>query len=68
LWNWGWGGDRRFYTIIKEQPAPYDTTGIHTLNYNLPDMQKAYGGDMEFFKKGNEMIKNIHGGKYPWLQ
>ena len=68
LWNWGWGGDRRFYTIIKEQPAPYDTTGLHTLNYNLPDMQKAYGGDMEFFKKGNEMIKNIHGGKYPWLQ
>jgi glycosyltransferase involved in cell wall biosynthesis len=69
IWHWGWGGDRRFFMIIKDTPGmKYETTGLHTLNYNLPDMEKAYGGDMEFFKKGNEMIKNLHGGKYPWLQ
>jgi GT2 family glycosyltransferase len=67
LWHWGWGGDRRFFMIIKDNPAlPYNTTGLHTLNYNLPDMNKAYGGDMEFFKKGNEVIKKLYGGKYPW--
>ena len=56
LWHYGWGGDRRFFAMIKEQ-SKYATTGLHTLNYELPDMDKAYGGDREFFAKGNEAIK-----------
>jgi hypothetical protein len=44
LWHWGWGGDRRFFMIVKDQ-SNYDTTGLHTLNYSLPDMNTAYGGD-----------------------
>jgi glycosyltransferase involved in cell wall biosynthesis len=64
LWHYGWGGDRRFYSLIKEQ-SKHNTTGKHTLNYNLPDMDRAYGGDREFFKKGNEAIKKKYGG-YPW--
>lgn len=45
----------------------YGTTGLHTLNYKLPNMEKAYGGDYEFFKKGNEAIKQKY-GSYPWLK
>jgi glycosyltransferase involved in cell wall biosynthesis len=66
-WHHGWGGDRRFYHIIKSfSSVKYDTTGQHTLNYILPDMNKAYGGDFEFFKKGNAEIMKKYGGKYPW--
>jgi hypothetical protein len=66
LWHYGWGGDRRFYGLIKDQ-SKHDTTGLHTLHYNLPDMDRAYGGDRQFFAKGNEAIKKKYGG-YPWEQ
>lgn len=65
LWHWGWGGDRRFFMIVKDQ-SNYDTTGLHTLNYNLPDMNKAYGGDIDIFSKYNEIMKQKHNGEYPW--
>jgi glycosyltransferase involved in cell wall biosynthesis len=68
-WHSGWGGDRRFLHIIKQMGfTNYDTTGLHTLNYVLPDMQKAYGGDLKFFEKGNENVKKHYGGTYPWLK
>lgn len=67
LWHSGaWGEDRRYFYAIKNK-SKYDTTGMHTLNYRLPDMEKAYGGDYSFFEKGNaEMFKQYDGG-YPWL-
>jgi glycosyltransferase involved in cell wall biosynthesis len=65
IWHYGWGGDRRFFTFVKHQ-SNYDTTGLHTLNYNLPDMNKAYGGDIDIFSKYNEIMKQKHNGEYPW--
>jgi GT2 family glycosyltransferase len=69
-WHYGWGGDRRFFTIITKgmNHDNYGTSGQHTLNYKLPDMNKAYGGDFKFFEKGNEYIKQQYGGKYPWTE
>jgi len=68
-WHSGWGGDRRFFHIITKMMNlnNYGTNGLHTLNYRLPDMQKAYGGDFDFFKKGNKVIEQKYGG-YPWLK
>lgn len=68
-WHSGWGGDRRFFSIITngmDLENNYDTSSLHTLNYKLPDMNKAYGGDLKFFEKGNAAIKQRYGGKYPW--
>ncbi len=69
-WHYGWGGDRRFFTIITKgmNHDNYGTTGQHTLNYRLPDMNIAYGGDFKFFEKGNEAVKQYYGGKYPWTE
>lgn len=67
LWHSGWGGDRRFFMTIKDI-AKYNTTGLHTLNYSLPDMDKAYGGQVDIFQKGNEMMKQKYNGSYPWLK
>lgn len=66
-WHWGWGGDRRFYRLIKDQ-SKYGTTGLHTLNYRLPDMHRAYNGMLDFFDRGNEAVKKQYGGEYPWKQ
>lgn len=66
LWHSGWGGDRRFFKAVKDV-AKYRTTGLHTLNYLLPDINKAYGGDLKFFEKGNEAIKQKY-GDYPWTK
>ena len=68
-WHAPWGADRRFFNILTKHlnHTNFDTTGLHTLNYRLPDMQRAYGGDMEFFKRGNEIVKTYYGGKYPWI-
>ena len=65
LWHYGWGGDRRFFMLVKDH-GTYDTTGLHTLNYELPNMDKAYGGDREIFERNNLIMKTKHGGKYPW--
>lgn len=66
LWHTGWGGDRTFFKSVKNVSV-YDTTGAHTLCYRLPDMQKAYGGDMTFFERGNNVVKQ-HYGEFPWLK
>lgn len=65
LWHWGWGGDRRFFMMVKDH-SNYDTSGLHTLNYELPDMDKAYGGHRDIFDKFNVVMKQRYGGKYPW--
>lgn len=69
-WHSGWGGDRRFFMIITKglEHDNYGTSGLHTLNYRLPDMNKAYGGDLQFFEKGNAIINQQYGGKYPWTE
>lgn len=66
-WHSGWGGDRRFYHIISKSlnHTNYDTTGEHTLCYRLDDnIDKKYGS-INFFKDGNNAIKE-HYGDYPW--
>lgn len=66
MWHNGiWGEDRRFFMAVKDF-ANYDTTGLHTLNYNLPDMEKAYGGQRDIFENFNQVMKQLHNGEYPW--
>ena len=67
-WHFGWGGDRRFYGILKDQykHTNYGTTGIHTLNYRLDDALEKKYGSLDFFKNGNEILKQHYFGEYPW--
>ena len=67
-WHSGWGGDRRFYHIISKVMGNtnYDTSGLHTMNYRLDDnMEKKYGS-LDFFIKGNDLVKQHYNGEYPW--
>lgn len=65
LWHSGWGGDRRFFMSVMHQ-SNYGTSGLHTLNYKLPDMNRFYGGQTDIFERGNAEMLKRSGGKYPW--
>jgi len=69
-WHYGWGGDRRFYKILTEnyKHTNFDTTGLHTLNYRLDDALEKKYGSLDFFTKGNEILKQYYFGEYPWLK
>ena len=71
LWDHGWGADRRFYTILKDnfKHQNYTCTGKHTLCYRLGG--NADSVQKEFFIEGNKetYIKYISESgkdKYPW--
>lgn len=68
VWDYGWGADRRFFTIIKDhvKHSNFDTNGRHTLCYRLggnPDSVKA-----EFFIEGNKKTYRDYNGRYPWYK
>jgi len=50
-----------FTQIPKEQ---VDTNGQYTLNYRVASRNDSV--QAEFFMKGNEHMKNIKNGEYPW--
>ena len=68
LWDHGWGADRRFYTLIKDEikHKNYGCTGKHTMNYRLGGNEGSVTAD--FFIKGNQQMIETHGNKLPWLQ
>ena len=51
LWHSGWGGDRRFFNLIREH-AKHDNSRHRTLCYRLDGNPGSVTAD--FFKKGNE--------------
>ena len=68
IWDFGWGGDRRFYTIVKDQinHKNYGCTGKHTLNYRLGGNEGSVQAD--FFIVGNEKTLEHFNNKLPWLE
>lgn len=67
MWDWGWGADRRFYTMLKDKlkHQNYTCTGKHTLCYRLGGNDKSVTG--EFFLEGNKKIIEKYNGKMPWV-
>jgi glycosyltransferase involved in cell wall biosynthesis len=68
LWDYGWGGDRRFYTILKDhiKHDNYACTGKYTLNYRLGGNEGSV--NREFFDEGNKKMHTKYPGKFPWLK
>lgn len=69
LWDFGWGADRRFFTILKDQlkHTNYSCTGLYTLNYRLGGNEGSV--TKEFFIEGNQRILSKYGNRqnFPWL-
>lgn len=68
LWDFGWGADRRFFTILKDhiKHTNYDCTGVHTLNYRLGGNEGSV--QKEFFDQGNKFMydKYKERNNLPW--
>jgi len=63
VWDHGWGGDRRYFHAVKKQ-AQFGGTGKHTLCYRLDG--NANSVNLEFFEKGNEIMRQKYGDTFPW--
>ena len=68
IWDYGWGGDRRFYTILKDhiKHDNYACTGRHTLSYRLGGNEGSV--NREFFDEGNKNMHIKYAGKFPWIE
>lgn len=63
LWHHGWGGDRNFYNIIRQQ-AKHNTNGLYTLCYRLDGNEGSVS--LNFFNEGNRETYMRYQGNYPW--
>lgn len=63
-WYNGWGGDRMFYSVISRHYPNFGCTGRPTVNYRLDG--NAGSVTSEFFINGNAIMRQRHGGSYPW--
>lgn len=66
IWDFGWGADRRFFTIVKDiiKHTNYDCSGLYTLNYRLGGNEGSV--QPEFFIEGNKRTYSQYKGVYPW--
>ena len=66
IWDHGWGADRRFYMILKNDMnhRNYGCSGKYTMNYRLGGNEGSV--TPEFFTKGNEIMSQRYNNKYPW--
>jgi len=63
-WYSGWGGDRRFYSIIDQYAPNYKCTGQATVCYRLDGNPNSVTSD--FFLTGNKIMKTRYPGGFPW--
>jgi glycosyltransferase involved in cell wall biosynthesis len=63
-WYSGWGGDRRFYSVISREAPNFGCTGLATVGYRLDGNPDSVNAD--FFIKGNLMTKQRYPNGYPW--
>jgi glycosyltransferase involved in cell wall biosynthesis len=63
-WYSGWGGDRRFYSIISQHVPEFDCSGEATVCYRLDGNPNSVNAD--FFLNGNKIQQQKYTGVFPW--
>ena len=67
FWNWGWGGDRRYYRLVTQalNHENFACSGESTLLYRLGGNDGSVSADIII--KGNEHVRKIYGdAPLPW--
>ena len=65
-WYSGWGGDRRFYSIISKTFPNFGCTKNSTVRYRLDGNENSVTS--EFFINGNNVMKQRYPTGFPWRQ
>jgi glycosyltransferase involved in cell wall biosynthesis len=63
-WHGGWGQDRVWFQVLAQHFNKFDTTGEYSVNYRLGGNEGSVKS--EFFKHGNEIMRQRYNGEYPW--
>lgn len=63
-WYSGWGGDRRFYSIISKHVPQYGCTGKYSVSYRLDGNPNSVNAD--FFINGNAIMESKYPVGFPW--
>lgn len=63
IWNWGWGGDRRFFQTVRHQ-FKHTSSRKHTMCYRLDGNPGSVNAG--FFIEGNRQQLEHYKGRYPW--
>lgn len=67
LWHWGWGGDRRFFNLMRNQvKCQWACTGQYTLAYGLDGNPNSV--TKEFFIEGNKRMRDKWKDAFPWAK
>ena len=66
IWHQGYAADRLFLHAIRQHFGDdiFETSGKYTLNYRLDG--NATSASPDFFKIGNEFMKDKYKGNFPW--
>ena len=64
VWHGGWGQDRIFLSALSQYFKNYDCTGKYSVIYRVGGNEGSV--KPEFFKHGNEVMKQRYNGVYPW--
>lgn len=65
LMNWGWGADRRFFTLVKDKSF-YGCTELYSVNYRLGGNDGSV--QLDFFLKGNAAMSEKYAlTGFPWI-
>jgi len=65
LWHSGWGGDRRFFSLIKDQ-SKHNNSCKRTLCYRLDGNFNSVSAS--FFEKGNVEQLKFYNENLPWIK
>lgn len=69
FWNWGWGGDRRYYKLVTEamHHENFACSGRSTLLYRLGGNEGS--AQLEVFEIGNAKVRAMYGDEpFPWRE
>jgi|688.fasta_scaffold101285_3 glycosyltransferase involved in cell wall biosynthesis len=66
IWHHGYAADRIFLNVIRQhfKDEIFETSGKYTLNYRLDG--NATSASPDFFRIGNEFMKDKYKENYPW--
>lgn len=65
LWHSGWGGDRRYLAAVAPH-CKFDCSRVYSLCYRLDGNAGSVGE--QFFKMGNEKMREMYKGSFPWTR
>lgn len=64
VWHGGWGQDRVFFNVLRNNFQNYNCTKEYSVNYRVDGNPGSVNSD--FFINGNKIMNEKYNGEFPW--